>query len=131
MKKTKAEQLHFYRKIVKIPIYSGNFIIIFSNDSERVAKAVNVKNGDIGYLYAFTFHNFIHKGYESFCVCFNFWTSDPITTGTLVHEVTHATHRILQAREVIPDFDNDEAECYLAGFLADQVEKFMRDCKIV
>jgi hypothetical protein len=131
MKKSKSEQLHFFKKVVRIPLYGGNFVIIFSNDTDMVERIVKCRMGAIEYLYAFTFHNFIHKGHEAFCVCFNFWTTDPITTGTLVHEITHVGNRILQSRELEPDWSNDEAECYLKGWCADQVEKFMKDCKIV
>lgn len=131
MKKNNAEQLHFYKKVVKIPIYYGNFIIIFSNDIDRVEKVVNCDKESIGYLYAFTFHRFIYNGMESWAVCYNFWTQNPITLGVITHEIVHATHRILEAREVEPDFINDEAEAYLAGFLCDHVEKFMSECNLL
>lgn len=129
--KKKKPEIYFYKKVVKIPMYGGNFIIIFSNDIEKVEKTVGCKRGTIDYLYAFTFHNFLHNGYESFCVCFNFWTTEAVSTGTLVHEVTHAGNRLLRARELEPDWNNDEAECYLKGWMADQVEDFMRKCNIL
>jgi hypothetical protein len=130
MKKSKLPQTYFYKKVVPIPMYFGSFIIVFSNDIEKVANVVNAKPESIGHVYAFTFHNFLHKGYESFCVCFNFWDTQPISLGTLVHEVNHAGNRIMQAREFIPDWENDEAECYLKGWMGDQVSDFMTKCNI-
>jgi hypothetical protein len=130
-KKSSSEQLHFYKKIVKVPIYYGNLIIIFSNDNDKVEKTVNCNKGAIGYLYAFTFHGFVCRGAESWAVCYNFWTETPISIGTITHEAIHAAHRILHAREIEPDFVNDEAEAYLAGWIADQVQEFMIKCKLV
>jgi hypothetical protein len=130
VKKSKAEQLHFYKKVVKIPLYGGNFIIIFSNDSEKVAKIINLKPSEIEHLYAHTFHNFLYGGWESFCVCFNLWDVMPVTTGTIMHEITHASHRILASREFEPEFDNDEAESYLSCFLCDEVVNFMKKSKL-
>lgn len=129
-KKSNAEQLFFYKRAVKVPIYSGNFLIIFSNDLDRVCSLVNCNKEEVGYLYAYTFHRFIHKGWESWAVCLNFWAPYPITMGTIMHEITHAAHRILHSREVVPDFINDEAEAYLVAFLADEVYKFMQKCKL-
>lgn len=131
MKKPKVPQNHFYKKVIKIPIYFGNFIIIFSDDTDRVARMINANPDHIGKLYGHTFHNFLYGGYESFCVCFNFWGDNVVTTGTLVHEVNHAANRLMYSREFEPDWNNDESECYLKGWMADEVEKFMRQCKIV
>jgi hypothetical protein len=127
-KKSDGEQLFFYKKVVKVPIYYGNFVIIFSNDIERVSETVNCKKDDIGELYAFTFHRFIYGNLESWAVCFNFWTRVPISMGVITHEITHVGNRILVAREVTPDWENDEAEAYLKGWLADQVHEFIVKC---
>ena len=131
MKKTKVPEPHFYLKVVNIPIYFGNFLIIFSDDLKRVEKTVRANPGEIEYLYAFTFHNFSFKGKESFAVCFNFWTGDEITIGTIIHEISHAGNRILNARGVERDWENDEPESYLKGFLGDKVEEFMKECGIL
>jgi hypothetical protein len=124
------KQLHFYKKAITIPVYGGTFLIIFSNDREKVIKIVNCKEPIIE-LYAFTFHNFIHKGKETFCVCFNFWEDNKITLGTIMHEVTHAANRLLQSRGFDPDWTNDEAEAYIKGWMGDEIEAFMVGCKIM
>ena len=133
MRKTKAPSTYFFRKVIKIPMYSGNFIILFSNDIKKVCKTVNIKEEFIDELYGHTFHNFLYGGYESFCICLNFWSDEPITTGTIIHEVTHAGNRLLMSRDFKEDWMNDEAEAeaYLKGWMADEIEKFMRQCKIV
>ena len=107
-------------------MYSGYFIILFSNDPIKTGKIVNCNPERITYVYASTFHNFLYNGYESFCVLFNFWGSSPITIGTITHEVNHAANALLYAREVIPDWTNDEAESYLKAWMADEVQTFMQ-----
>ena len=129
VKKRKTEQTEFFfKKVVKIPIYYGNFIIVFSNQEEKIKQVSNFCGIMDGF--AFTFSNFLYQGKESIAVCFNFWTSEPVSLGTIIHEVNHAGNRLLLSRNVIPDFDNDECECYLKGWMADQVGDFMKKCNI-
>ena len=128
-RKTKDQTEFFYKKVVKIPMFYGNFIIIFSNEEEKVKKITNYRGSMEEF--AFTFHNFLYKGQESIAVCFNFWTSEPVTLGTIMHEVNHAGNRLLLSRNVEPDFENDEAESYVKGWLADQIQDFMKKCNIV
>ena len=128
MRKTKDVKKHFYKRVVKIPIFYGNFIILFSDDENEVKKVVNY-NGSLE-EFAFTFHNFLYKGRESFAVCFNFWTHEPVSLGTIVHEVNHAGNRLLLSRGAEPDFSNDEVESYIKGWMADEISKFMKHCNI-
>lgn len=110
-------------------MFYGNFIIIFSNEEEKVKKVVNYRGSMEEF--AFTFHNFLYQGHESIAVCFNFWTSEPVSLGTIMHEVNHAGNRLLLSRNVEPDFENDECECYIKGWMADQIQDFMKKCNIV
>ena len=129
MRNNKKPNSYFFKKVVKIPIYYGNFIIIFSNNTEQVRNVTHFR-GDLE-EFAFTFHNFLYNGKESIAVCFNFWTSEPVTIGTIVHEVNHAGNRLMLSRNVDADFENDEAESYLKGWMADEIELFMKKCGIV
>jgi hypothetical protein len=125
---TKTYKSYFYKKVVRIPIYFGNFVIIFSNDEERVREVTHFR-GNLE-EFAYTFSNFLHKGKESIAVCFNFWVEEPVTYGTIMHEINHAGNRLLQSRNVIPDFDNDECESYIKGWMAEEIESFMRQCNL-
>jgi len=120
-------------KVVKIPIYYGNFIIIFADDTniDKVCKIVSYPTENISSLYAYSFNNFMFRNKESFAVAYNFWTISTITLGTIVHEVNHTGNNLLAAREFIPDWNNDEAESYLKGWMADEVSNFMQKCNIV
>jgi hypothetical protein len=130
MKKHKFNY-YFFKKVIPIPIYGGNFIILFSNDSKKVGDLVKVDYARVEYLYAHSFSAFLYGGKESFAICFNFWDTMPITIGTITHEVNHAGNRLMLAREFEPDWINDEAEAYLKAWMADQVELFMKKCNIV
>jgi hypothetical protein len=126
--KNKKDQRHFYKKVVKIPIYFGNFVIIFSNNEEKIRETTHFK-GNLE-EFAFTFHNFLCRGSEAIAVCFNFWTSEQITMGTIIHEINHAGNRLLLSRNIDPNYDNDESESYVKGWMADEVEKFMIECNL-
>jgi len=127
----KRSETFFFKRVIRIPIYFGNFIILFSNDPEKVMKTVDCQSCEVKNLYAHTFHNFMYNNLESFCVVFNFWDSLPITMGTIVHEVTHAGNRLMLSREFEPDWINDEAEAYLKSWMGDEIEKFMRKCNLL
>jgi hypothetical protein len=128
---TKKPTTYFFKKAIKIPMYSGYFLMVFSNDEEKVQKITKCKN-PLGYLYAFTFHNFTYNKYECFCMVLNFWNIESsISLGTIMHEINHVGNRIMLAREMMPNLENDEAESYLKGWIGDCVENFMIKCKIV
>jgi hypothetical protein len=130
-KKQQKQTDFFFKKVVKIPIYFGNFIIVFSNNTEKVSRIADCYPGEIDHIYALTLHNFLYQGKESFCVVYNFWDTQPITIGTIMHEVNHAGNRLFSSRGMTKDWDNDEAECYLKGWMADEVEIFMKQCGLV
>jgi hypothetical protein len=130
MKKKKTEDF-FFIKTVRIPMYGGNFVIIFSDNPERVGKVLSSPMSSNNDFYAFSFSNFMHQGWESFAVVFNFWDTIPITMGTIMHEVTHAGNKLMASREFDPDWNNDEAEAYLKGWMGDQVEMFIHKCGLL
>lgn len=131
MAKKQREQNYFFKKAYPIPLYGGYFIVIFSNQSDKISRAVNCNEYALDELYAYTFTNFYYQGKEAYSVVFNFWNPHgKITMGTIIHEVTHAGNRLLKAREIIPDWDNDESEAYLKAWMGDCVYSFMKKCGI-
>lgn len=52
---------------------------------------------------------------------------DNYTAGILAHECLHLTNHILRDCGVYPDFQNDEPQCYLHGWIVDQVTEFYEE----
>jgi len=106
--------------------------MVFSNDKEKIGNLIPCPKSDLDHIYAFTYCCFMYQGHESFSVVFNFWNPMArMSIGTITHEVNHAANRLLASRGAEPDFLNDEAESYLKGWMADQVESFMVSCGIM
>lgn len=112
---------YFYKKEIEIPLYHGTLVIILTNSRKKIKKycpyfnknhsAITWLNGKLKTFVAFNFDEFI-------------------TNGVLHHEITHATNFILSERGVVADFDNDEAQAYLANWVADKIYKFARKKKM-
>jgi hypothetical protein len=122
---------YFYKKAIHIPLYDGFFIIIFSNDLNRVCKLTDSNPENTGYLYGNFFTGFKYRGFQAFAVVYNFWRpTAKITLGVLVHEINHAANKLLGCRDIDADYNNDEAESYLKTWMGDEVQKFMKECKL-
>jgi hypothetical protein len=122
---------HYFKKAVKIPMYDGYFVIIFSDDLEKVCNITKADSQEVGYLFGNFITGFKHRGSQAFAIVFNFWRpKTKITLGVFMHEINHAANKLLLNRGVDPDFENDEAECYLKTWMGDEVEKFMKKCKL-
>ena len=48
------------------------------------------------------------------------------TAGCIAHECLHATNTILSHVGIKADYDNDEAQAYLMGYLTDQITEFIK-----
>lgn len=122
---------YYFQKAVRIPMYDGYFVIIFSNDLIKVCKFTEADPEEIGYIFGNYITGFKYRGVQAGAVVYNFWRPKTrVTLGVLIHEINHAANKVLHARGVDPDHLNDEAECYLKTWMGDEVEKFMIKCKI-
>jgi hypothetical protein len=126
------EKLYFFKKALKVPMYDGYFIIIFSNDLDRVCRFTKADPEEVGYIFGNYMTKFKYRGCQAGAVVYNFWRPrTKVTLGVLVHEINHAANKLLLNRGVDADFLNDEGESYLKTWMGDEVEKFMIKCKIV
>jgi len=126
------EKNHHVKRI-KIPIYPGILILLFSEDPERminegiIAQENAPKEDEVG---ACIFGG-IYKGHYTFVIVMNFWNEEmPITLDSTVHEINHCGNRILNYAEAKADFLNDEAESYLKGWIANEFQLFMQECNV-
>lgn len=61
-----------------------------------------------------------------------FFRSDvKINAGIIVHECKHIINFIYQAKDIYPDRNNDEAECYLLEFVVNKVTKILKNNKVI
>ena len=125
----KKKKKHFYVKQMSMPIYRGQFVIIFTNDAEKLHKKVSVFEGNEVYASA-NLDNW--EGIEGFIIALNFDNKNrAITHGCVAHESSHIAHMVLEQRGVIADFINDEPVTYLIEWITDQVYKFADEKKMV
>lgn len=127
-----------YKKSIKIPLYSGRFLILFS-DKEIYLRDEGYDDGEDNFKVDFAHCFFINeilenkKSYKAFMIAFNLGF-DPdynkITHGILAHELFHVTSMILEEHDIKLSHDSEEAFCYLNNWLTDETYKFIDECKI-
>ncbi len=108
----------------KVPLYRGYFIIILSNSVKKVKKYIPSFADDYIYASAY-FHEFKKK--NAFFIILNFNNKfRKIHHGTITHESIHTSHFILKHVDIKENYENDEAETYLAEWITDEVYKFIK-----
>lgn len=110
-----------YKK--KIPIYFGELLIVFNDDFEESLKKfkVSVENNlhGCGAISIPLEHN--KTGVSRYMILFK----DSPGNNTIAHEALHTTNFILGDRGVKADYDNDEAQAYLLGYIVGEICKFL------
>lgn len=115
---------YFHKKIIEVPLYKGKLVIVITNDSDKLNKIVSDHDVD-SEIYAHSFYGGLN-GHQAFVMALNFNHSfSKITHGTITHEAIHIAHYIADYRGFIADFENDEPITYLAGWIANEVYKFI------
>ena len=108
------------KKTVKIPIYFGNLIMIYSEDIDLLNKKYN-QNIVKGYD-AVVFKTTAKCGFDEYVVVF---LNNKITGAVIAHECVHLVNHIYIYRMMSLDQYNDEPQAYLTGWFFDQCEKFV------
>ena len=109
----------------KIPLYGGRLVIILSNDQEKVSKLVGITKYE--YLFAHSAIN-KYKGKRAFFIVLNFHDEEAITYGHISHEITHTAEFIAEEAGITADYYENEPVAYIAGWVGNEVYKFIRDC---
>lgn len=104
---------------IKIPIYFGNLIIIFTKDVKKVDEKYKLGLNGEDYP-AFVKGNNNKKGVSRYYIVFDI---NYIDHETIAHEVTHCANWIFYDRKIKQDFLNDEPYAYLVGWVTDQIYK--------
>jgi hypothetical protein len=115
---------HFYKKKIKVPLFVGNFNIVFTNDYSKTDKIFD----DLGEFY--TCFSYSQEYEFNPYLFFNFWHKSKITHGVIAHEALHAADHFLEIIGYRTDVDNNETKCYLIQFIVDEIYKFAEKNKI-
>lgn len=109
------------KKIIPIPIYYNELVIIKCEDLNEVA--IKYKLGDVSKFGAFVFTANNKNGHTQYIVAF-----DNNADGSLIaHECVHLVNEIYIDRGIQLDRQNDEPQAYLMGWLFEQCEKFLNN----
>ena len=115
-------------KIVKydVPFYHSDLILVFSNDFKKTALdlKLNIGDDDLNDYGAFVFPS---KNKNNFQLYYVFFNQNP-SHCSIAHEITHLVNYILKDFHIKHDFDNDEPQAYLTGWIADKIY-FAKDKK--
>ena len=98
-------------KTIRIPIYGGRWTIVFVESLKEVEEKYKISDTE-GYD-ALT----LSKG-SWWCTAF---MNSEITPGIVAHECKHLLNNLFRHVGMRLDVDNDEAECYLLGWMVDTV----------
>ena len=115
------------RKVTKIPVFFGDFIILLDNDNwsnvnEIYSHRLNWDRPADERDEAFVFRD-NYNGYSKYIVCFKSKPSNKI----IAHEVVHLVNRLFEDRGIVLDVKNDECQAYLTGWFFEQIENFFKN----
>lgn len=115
------------KKVIKIPIFHGDFIIILDNENWNNVNAVYqyrlnwdrpADDGDEAFVFEDN-----QNGYSKFIVCFKNKPKNSI----IAHECVHLVNKLFKGRGQQLDLNNDEAQAYMTGWFFEQIEKFFKN----
>lgn len=100
----------------KVPIYGG-YLVIEVGDLEELSKKYGV-DVDSSRYNALTVYQ-IKEGIRWNAVLID----KDATPGIIAHEAKHVVNDIFRTTGVKLDIDNDEAECYLLGWVVNRIHE--------
>lgn len=117
---------HFYIQETEVPIYGGVFVVILTNDTEKLKKHFPDFPNDSIYAMSKVGEWKNRRGY---IVVLNFKNIDKITHGVIAHEAIHISNFIAKDVGFTPNFDNDESIAYLTQWVVNNIYSFMKKHK--
>ena len=116
------------KHIIPIPIYGGKLVLILTSNIEKVYTAYDtpcpkyVPDDGIGCISATAFRKILYSGKENVVhYVIAFPSGKRIAPGAIAHEAHHITKNILLDRGIPINPNEDENECYLLGWIVNQV----------
>ena len=111
------------KKTIKVPLYSGNLVIIQADKKENlndIKKKYDLKEDPSNRCKAVAFVE--EKKTTEYTIAFNNIT----TPSFIAHESLHVLNYIYQDHGIIYDIINDEPAAYLLGWIVKQCHKFLK-----
>ena len=106
------------KKVVKIPIYGGKLAMVITDTLEDAAKDCGVKADVSGYDAFVSYDN--ESDIFSLCLSTTDWV-------IISHEIVHVVNEIFLSRNIQLDRVNDEPQAYLTGWVAFEVDCFIKE----
>jgi hypothetical protein len=117
---------YVYTKEIDIPIYSGRFRVVVSNDYDLLDEECDYFGDD---KHGLEYYDTNEDGIVRFNVLF--YINENFTNGTIAHECLHATFDLLNRVKIEYVADNEcngnESYTYLLGFFVNEVYKVLKD----
>lgn len=114
-----------YKK--KIPIYFGELLVIFNDDFEEVTKKYRLDIEEPNNCGGWSIQMSNGLGATRYMIILQKTTRHSIIS----HEALHTVNRILFDRGIESDYSNDEAECYLIGYIIKEIYTFAKKNDII
>ena len=121
-------------KEIEIPIYEGILAFCISNEHKKITDYFNLENSLPKNIFGhsfYTYRDYKIKNTNVYLIILNFENEIPITHGIIIHEINHIGNMILNHKDIEPDFNNDEAETYLKGWIANELYLFLDQIKML
>lgn len=113
-------------KSVRVPLYGGRLVMIFSNSSEKIKKTIPSWDKETDEVYGHAWY-INYKDRQGFAMILNFHSKRAkITHGTIAHEAMHLALYIAEERGIELDFKNPEPLTYIIGWIVDETYKYIK-----
>ena len=102
-------------KKIKIPIYFGKLVIIFTDNLETIGKynRSEIKND--------LYDAFASEYKDEYVIAIK-----NVKWSVMSHEAVHIVNYIFRAVGINLDLNNDEAQAYLHGWIVNEIDKFLK-----
>ncbi len=105
---------------INIPIYHGFLVIIITTNLKKIAKKYNQESISNATDYDFDAIVFDKPNKKGITVYYYVQKAN-VSYGAIAHDAKHLVNKIFKDRGICLDLNNDESECYLLGWIVNQI----------
>lgn len=108
------------KKKFKTPLYGTEFTVIIYSSPEEMDKFFKKKGSQSEFNHA-KYDGFVYTLNSHHYCCFYASSKRYPTPGIIAHEAKHLVNKIFIDVDQLLDRHNDEAECYLLGWIVNRI----------